>query len=157
MVKNLPTNAGDGGSIPVLGRSAGEGNGNPLQYSCLRNPMDRGAWWAIVHRVTNELDTTEWLNNNWSFTSLNWGVPFPSSRPLKAHLSFLTSMNLFHFLSLYWIYYNIVNVFYEFFLGGGYEACGFLAPQPEIEPAPPALEGEVLTSGPAGKSWIWLF
>ena len=64
MVKNLPTNAGDGGSIPVLGRSAGEGNGNPLQYSCLRNPMDRGAWWAIVHRVTNELDTTEGLNNN---------------------------------------------------------------------------------------------
>ena len=39
-------------SIPRLGRSPGEGNGNPLQYSCLENPMDRGAWWAIVHRVT---------------------------------------------------------------------------------------------------------
>ena len=44
--------AGDLGSIPGLGRSPGEGNGNPLQYSCLENPMDRGAWWAIVHRVT---------------------------------------------------------------------------------------------------------
>ena len=44
-------NAGDPGSIPGLGRSPGEGNGNPLQYSCLENPMDRGAWLAIVHRV----------------------------------------------------------------------------------------------------------
>ena len=41
------------GWIPELGRSPGEGNGNPLQYSCLENPMDRGAWQAMVHRVTN--------------------------------------------------------------------------------------------------------
>ena len=46
------------GSIPGLGRSPGEGNGNPLQYSCLENPMDRGAWQAIIHRVTKESDTT---------------------------------------------------------------------------------------------------
>ena len=55
MVKDLPANAGDmrdAGSIPGSGRSTGEGNGNPLQYSCLGNPMDRGAGWAIVHRVT---------------------------------------------------------------------------------------------------------
>ena len=45
--------AGDPGSIPGSGRSPGEGNGNPLQYSCLENPMDRGVWWAIVHRVTD--------------------------------------------------------------------------------------------------------
>ena len=45
-------NAGDPGSIPGLGRSPGEGNGNPLQYSCLGNPMDRGAWQATVHRVS---------------------------------------------------------------------------------------------------------
>ena len=44
-------NAGDLGSIPGLGRSPGEGIGNPLQYSCLENPMDRGAWWATVHGV----------------------------------------------------------------------------------------------------------
>ena len=52
--KNPPANAGDirdTGSIPGLGRSSGGGNGNPLQYSCLENPMDRGAWWAMVHRI----------------------------------------------------------------------------------------------------------
>ena len=57
-VKNPPTNAGDTGSIPGSGRSSGEGNGNPLQYSCLENPMDRGAWWATVHDVAKESDTT---------------------------------------------------------------------------------------------------
>ena len=46
-----PANVGDPGSIPGLGRSPGEGNGNPLQYSCLENPMDRGTWPAIVHGV----------------------------------------------------------------------------------------------------------
>ena len=51
MVKNLPTNAGDVGLIHGLGRSPGGGHGNPLQYSCLGNPMDRGAWWAAVHGV----------------------------------------------------------------------------------------------------------
>jgi len=50
-VKNLPATAGDTGSISELGRSPGEGNGNPLQYSCLGNPMDRGPWWAMVHEV----------------------------------------------------------------------------------------------------------
>ena len=44
--------SGDPGSIPGLGRSPGEGNGNPLQYSCLGNPMDRGTWWATVHGVS---------------------------------------------------------------------------------------------------------
>ena len=48
MVKNLPANAGDVGSIPESGRSPGEGNVNPFQYSCLGNPMARGAWWATV-------------------------------------------------------------------------------------------------------------
>ena len=57
-------NAGELGSIPGLGRSPGEGYGNPLQYSCLENPMDRGAWWPTVHG--KELDMTERL-------------PFPSS------------------------------------------------------------------------------
>ena len=54
MIKNMPDNAGDirdVGSIPGSGRSPGGGYGNPLQYSCLENPMDIGAWWAMVHRV----------------------------------------------------------------------------------------------------------
>ena len=59
MVKNPPANAGDMGLIPGLGRSPGEGNGNPFQYSCLENPMDRGAWWATVHGVAKQLDTTQ--------------------------------------------------------------------------------------------------
>ena len=56
MVKNPPSNAGEAGNvglIPGLGRSPGGGHGNPLQYSCLENPMDREAWWAIVHGVAN--------------------------------------------------------------------------------------------------------
>ena len=55
MVKNTSATAGDlrdVGLIPELGRSPGGGHENPLQYSCLENPMDRGAWWATVHRVT---------------------------------------------------------------------------------------------------------
>ena len=57
--KESGCNAGDPGSIPGLARSPGEGNGNPLQYSCLENPMDRGAWRAIVNGVSKESDTME--------------------------------------------------------------------------------------------------
>ena len=56
--KESTCNAGDMGTIPRLGRSPGEGNGNSLQYSCLGNPMDRGAWQATVHGVAKELDMT---------------------------------------------------------------------------------------------------
>ena len=65
MIRNLTGIAGDteelgdSGSIPGLGRSPGEEHGNPLQYSCLENPMDRGAWWATVHGGCKKLDTTE--------------------------------------------------------------------------------------------------
>ena len=64
MIENPLANAGDAGSTPGSGRSPGEGNGNPGQYSCLENSIDwripgsRGAWWAIVHGVTKESDTT---------------------------------------------------------------------------------------------------
>ena len=69
VLKNLPANAGDTrdvGSIPGSGRSHGVGNGNPLQYSCLENAMERGAWWAIVHGVA-ESDTAEHTRT--------WGLP----------------------------------------------------------------------------------
>ena len=62
VVQNLPTNDGnarDTGLIPGLGRSPTVRNGNPLHYSCLKNVMDRGAWWATVHRITKASDTTE--------------------------------------------------------------------------------------------------
>ena len=58
MVKHLAYNAEDLGLIPGLKRSSGEGNGNPLQYSCLGNPMDREAWWATDNGVTKESDMT---------------------------------------------------------------------------------------------------
>ena len=57
-VKIPPASAGDWGLIPGSRRNPGEGNGNPLQYSCLGNPMDREAWGAAVHGATKELDTT---------------------------------------------------------------------------------------------------
>ena len=61
MAKNLPANAGDIGSIPVSGRSPGEGNSNPFQYSCLENPMDRGAWWATVQGVSkSHIQLSNW-------------------------------------------------------------------------------------------------
>ena len=72
VVKSPPASAGDESSILGSGRSPGEGNGNPLQYSCLGNPMDRGDWWATVHGVTKESDMTWRLNNNTVYHIDNW-------------------------------------------------------------------------------------
>ena len=94
VVKNLPANVGDARSIPGLGRSSGEGNGNPLQYSCLGNPMDRGAWWATVHGVTKRVvydlmtkQQTQWLTmrfivlisfySHWSQGGFPWSATAP--------------------------------------------------------------------------------
>ena len=64
VVKHSPANVGDSGLIPGSGRSPGEGNGNPLQYSCLGNPTGRGAWWATVHGVSKESETTKQIYNH---------------------------------------------------------------------------------------------
>ena len=80
LVKNLPANAGEESSITGSGRFPGEGNGYPLQYSCLENPMDRGAWWATVHGVTragHDLTTKPALLSIWYETSIFW--PYGSS------------------------------------------------------------------------------
>ena len=67
-LKHLPAMRWDPGLIPGSGRSPGEGNGNPLQYSCLENPMDRGVWWAPVHGVAK---SWTWLNDfTFTFTTL---------------------------------------------------------------------------------------
>ena len=76
-VKNPPVNAGDirdKGSITELGRSPGEGNGNPLQYSCLENPMDRGAWRAMLHLVTKRQTQLKRLSMRASTQELNRGL-----------------------------------------------------------------------------------
>ena len=62
--KESASNVGDMGSIPGSGRFPGEGNGNPLKYSCLENPMDRKACWVTVHGVAKESDTMQQLNTN---------------------------------------------------------------------------------------------
>ena len=80
MVKASAYNAGDSGSIPGSGRSPGEGNGNPLQYSCLENPMDRGAWWAAVHGVTKSRTR---LSDFTFFLSLMKIMAPPSKDPMQ--------------------------------------------------------------------------
>ena len=106
MVKNLPANAGGAGSIPWSGRSPGEGNGNPLQYSCLENPTDRGALWATVHGVAkSQTRLSNWgpfypAPSDWSETTL-WVlglmflsfifflVPFPGREVVPCHFELL--------------------------------------------------------------------
>ena len=75
VVKNLPADAGDASLIPGLGRFTGGGNGNPLQYSCLENSMDRRAWWDTVHGGLKESDTTEQLSTH------NTRPPTPTLTP----------------------------------------------------------------------------
>ena len=77
MAKNPPTNAGDTGSIPGLGRSPGIGNSNLLQYSCLGNPMDIGAWQATVHGVTEEPNLTEHARKQPTINVKAQGEQFP--------------------------------------------------------------------------------
>ena len=77
VIKNPPANAGDirdTSLIPQLGWSPGVGNGNPLQYSCLENSMDRGAWWATVHRVTRSWTPLKWLSMQ-ACTPWEWAFP----------------------------------------------------------------------------------
>ena len=85
-VKNLPTNAGEAVPIPGSGRCPGEGNGSPLQYSCLGNPVDRGISQATIHGVTKELDTTQRLNNNINNKQISSLYPWE-----QAHSSFKIS------------------------------------------------------------------
>ena len=101
VVKNPPANAGDArdaGWIPGSGRSPGDGSGNPLQYSCLENSMDRGAWWVTVHGVTKsqtdwahthiQRKDAQWTNQNgchWAgWGKLEWGLRIKKSVLIKS-------------------------------------------------------------------------
>ena len=83
MVKNLAANAGDTrdvGLIPGLERSPEEGNGNPLQYSCLGNPMDSGAWWAVVHKVAKSwTQLSDWAAHTHTYTHTKKPKPVTSN------------------------------------------------------------------------------
>ena len=87
MVKNLPAKAGGAGSVPGSGRSPVEGNDNPVQYSCLGNPMDRGAWWAMMG--VTESDTTDQPTLSFSdFIKITWvfrgaGAVLSAQNPLS--------------------------------------------------------------------------
>ena len=101
VVKNPLAIAGDArdpGSIPGLGRSPGEGNDNPLQYSCLENPMDRGAWKASVHGVS-ELDTTEQLTT--INISLNKEYIFFIERVFKLNCALQFSKDIYIYIYIY--------------------------------------------------------
>ena len=92
MVKNPPANAGYAGSIPGLGRSPGEGNGNPLQYSCLESIMDRGAWWATVHEVAKS--RTRLSNTSQSVDQVRDGVGCEHLQSLRARSLKTSSSNV---------------------------------------------------------------
>ena len=93
-VENLPNNAGDPSSIPGWERSLGEGNSNPLQYSCLGNSMDRGAWWIIVHGVAK---SWTWLSNRQFDFHSDEDTHFPNLSLLKTVLPW-TSLNIYTLL-----------------------------------------------------------
>ena len=90
-VKAFAHNVGDPGSIPGLGRSPGEGNGNPLQYSCLGNPMDAGAWWPTVHGVAKSRTRLS------DFTSLT--VHFSGTKYTHTAVQFSPAPKFFTFLN----------------------------------------------------------
>ena len=127
-VKKTPANAGDirdVASVPGSGRSSGGGHGNPLQYSCLENPIDRGAWQATVHSFT-ELDKAEWLNNHTHIHTKmcifhmqnifsNWTHMYPVLR--SKNRTFQHNRSLPHAFTPYWnLYPNFEQDHFHVFL-----------------------------------------
>ena len=100
----------DLGSIPGLGRSPGEGSGNPLQYSCLGNTMDRGAWWATVHRVSKESHMTEHTQrDSWFILQCGTNLCCTTNWLTYTHIDILFLTILFHwFITGYRIYFTVV-------------------------------------------------
>ena len=101
-VKASACNAGDRGSIPGSGRSPGEGNGNPLQDSCLENPMDGGAWWATVHGVAKSLTQL----SNFTFAFMPWITI--QSRALLTRLALVYDTNI----KCMYLYIKAYNIYF---------------------------------------------
>ena len=89
--KESAYNVGDLGLIPGLGRFSGEGNGNPLQYSCLENPMDGEAWWATVHRVAKS-------RTQLSYFTFTGGRVVGDQPAIAGHMSSISDPGKFHML-----------------------------------------------------------
>ena len=138
-----PTNAGDASSIPEMGRFPGEGNGNPLKYSCLRNPMDRGTWQATVLGVAKESDMTKWLNNgeqhiynnninqNVKFHRNNskWDQSWNKEKSAMFNVTFLPPTELW-----YNLYYHLIPTYYlpwRFWTSNTQHSCSWI-PDPQI-------------------------
>ena len=129
-VKNLPIQeTQETGLVPWSGRSPRVGNGNILQYPCLENSMDRGAWWFLVHGVAK---SRTWLSD--------WAHTFKNSILKCRLIGMLFKKFLFIYLTMLCLSYSMWN----------------LVPQPENEPQPPALE-TVLATGPQGKLHVIFF
>ena len=92
VAKNPPANAGDAGLIPGSGRSPGEENDNQLQYSCLENPMDRGAWWAPVHGIAR-------VRHNLALSFFLSFLPYINMNQSQVYTCPLPFNSLFHYLS----------------------------------------------------------
>ena len=122
VVKNPPASSGDGrdmGSISRLGRSPGEGNGNPLQYSCLENPMDRGAWQATVHGVTKRQ-----AHDRYTQCHRTRIFPYTTTSQLT-NSGYLPLMEYFYLIELM---YQFCQVFSLFFWRGPYFPPSYIEP-----------------------------
>ena len=111
-LKASACNAGDLGSIPGSGRSPGEGNGNPLQYSCLENPMDEGAWWATVHGVEKSRTQLSYFTFSFTFAMKRGEKSWHISSMWKPHIfsSNIHWVNL-HFLIMQLIFFCCLFLF----------------------------------------------
>ena len=167
------------GSIPGSGRPLGEGNGDPLLYSCLENPMDRGAWRTSVHGVAKELDMTEWLSTaaippdigrvgNWSsWLSCPPGIPVSLRLPLHSILGLLSWVSS-DWSCLYLVVPDSLQPHGLYSLAGlsvhGIFQARILEwvpfpppgglPDPGIKPASPAFVGRIFTCWTIGEAWM---
>ena len=133
---------GKAGSIPRSGRSPGGGHGNPLQYSCLENPMDRGAWWATVHRVTKSRAWLKWLSTHahiyWvgQKVCLHFNKFFGQPNIYTLIFLSLSLSSIINFLNLRWLVYYFTYLFIGLYCGArasdynGFSYCRAWTPGP---------------------------